>query len=132
MTQQQRDGLPAVEDLGHLLTALESHATHDVLVADCSIFHRLDQDVAEVAVELPLQGLDFLLALLRIGISQVFPDYAMAVAQHIGYQNKQDVTEQVVHPQRQQRQQVPRPVNHPKPYILKSLFHYHLRNYNKS
>jgi hypothetical protein len=44
-----------------------------------------------VAVTLALQGLKFLLALVGIGIGEVFPYHTMAVTEYIGYQQIEDV-----------------------------------------
>jgi hypothetical protein len=61
---------------------------------------------------------------------QVFRDHTVTVTQHIGNDHKEQVAEQVMQPQGQQRQPVPQAVNHPKPDIVKSLFHKRLRSYN--
>ena len=130
VSQQQGNGLAAVENFGHLLATLEGHAAHDVLVADRRVLHRLDQDVTEVAVELHPQLLEFLVALVRISVTQVLADHAVAVTQHVGDHHKHDVTEHVVKPQRHHRQPVPRAIYQPKRYIVDYPFHYRLRKYN--
>ena len=130
VSQQQCNGLAAVENFGHLLAALEGHAAHDVLVTDRRVLHRLDQDVTEVAVELHPQLLEFLVALVRISVTQVLADHAVAVAQHVGDHHKHDGAEHVVKPQRHHRQPVPRAIYQPKRYIVDYPFHYRLRKYN--
>ena len=130
VSQQQGNGLAAVENFGHLLATLEDHAAHDVLVADRRVLHRLDQDVTKVAVELPLQRLEFLVALVGIGVAQVFRDHAVTVTHHTGHDHEEHVAEQVVQPQGQQRQPVPRAIYQPKRYIVDYPFHYRLRKYN--
>ena len=106
MTQVDGAGLSLFDAGVYLFRVLEDKSPLHVFLADSKQFDTLYEVVAEEAVEISLDGSPFGFRFFWEGSGQVLPDYADSVSEKVVEQIVHDVGDEVVYPQRQQREQI--------------------------
>jgi hypothetical protein len=117
MSEKHEDVLPFRRDPFRQFAVEDFYALEHLFVCDIQALESLNEDVAQIVIELLLDGDDFLQALFGKRTAQVLSDKATPIPYYIIYDGKRNVAEQV---QNAQGQLSKKP--HQVVFLLRSVF----------